>query len=122
MVKPLEETDLLFSYGTLQSEDVQIATFGRKLKGRPDALTGYIVTLIPIKDPNVVAQTRESHYRNIQLTGESSDVVEGTVLTVTARELKEADLYEQDAEYKRVQVVLHSGVTAWVYLYQPHSV
>ena len=27
----------LFSYGTLQQEDVQLATFGRRLEGRADA-------------------------------------------------------------------------------------
>jgi hypothetical protein len=116
----LEETNLLFSYGTLQSEDVQVATFGRRLGGRSDALLGYAVTSIPIKDPKVALQTGQSHYRNIQLTGNDSDVVEGTVFTVTAKELEEADVYEEDAEYKRVQVLLRSGVTAWVYLYQPH--
>ena len=31
----------LFTYGTLQLEEVQLATFGRVLEGRPDALVGY---------------------------------------------------------------------------------
>ena len=31
----------LFSYGTLQQEDVQLATFGRRLTGVSDALVGY---------------------------------------------------------------------------------
>jgi hypothetical protein len=31
---------LLFSYGTLQQEGVQRATFGRLLKGSADALVG----------------------------------------------------------------------------------
>ncbi len=31
----------LFSYGTLQSESVQLETFGRKLEGEPDTLPGY---------------------------------------------------------------------------------
>lgn len=34
-------TVLLFSYGTLQHKDVQIATFGRELTGRKDSLLGY---------------------------------------------------------------------------------
>src|SRR5579871_1487612 len=34
-------TVLLFSYGTLQEKNVQIATFGRELTGRRDALPGY---------------------------------------------------------------------------------
>jgi hypothetical protein len=32
---------LLFSYGTLQQPDVQRATFGRLLRGEPDALVGF---------------------------------------------------------------------------------
>jgi len=31
---------LLFSYGTLQEERVQLSTFGRRLSGEPDALPG----------------------------------------------------------------------------------
>lgn len=36
-----ERTERLFSYGTLQQENVQIATFGRLLNGAPDALVGF---------------------------------------------------------------------------------
>ena len=32
---------LLFSYGTLQLESVQLSSFGRRLEGEPDAMTGY---------------------------------------------------------------------------------
>jgi hypothetical protein len=32
---------LLFSYGTLQQKDGQIATFGRLLAGEPDELGGF---------------------------------------------------------------------------------
>ena len=32
---------LLFSYGTLQQEAVQLATFGRLLRGSPDELVGF---------------------------------------------------------------------------------
>ena len=33
-------TELLFSYGTLQIEAVQLSTFGRKLVGTADELPG----------------------------------------------------------------------------------
>ncbi len=59
----------LFSYGTLQREEVQLATFGRRLNGKPDALTGYVVTIIPIRDPNVAAKSGDTHYRNVKFTG-----------------------------------------------------
>jgi len=32
---------LLFSYGTLQQEAVQMSTFGRLLDGQPDELVGF---------------------------------------------------------------------------------
>jgi hypothetical protein len=34
-------TEFLFSYGTLQLEAVQMATFGRQLTGTSDALRGF---------------------------------------------------------------------------------
>lgn len=114
----LEEkaTEHLFSYGTLQDEAVQLSTFGRRLEGRADALVGYRVTTIPIRDRLVLAQSDETHYRNVQFTGSASDFVEGTVFAVTKSELEEADAYEEPADYKRVRVRLKSGVNAWVYL------
>ena len=54
---------LLFSYGTLQDRDVQIANFGRELKGREDVLPGYARRLVPINDKDVAAVLRgESYY------------------------------------------------------------
>ena len=37
---------LLFSYGTLQREDVQLTTFGRRLSGTRDELVGYESSLV----------------------------------------------------------------------------
>ena len=45
----------LFSYGTLQQEDVQIATFKRRLEGRVDSLPGYALGELEINDPEVIA-------------------------------------------------------------------
>ena len=106
----------LFSYGTLQIEVVQLATFGRRLEGKSDILAGYRLTLIPIRDQTVVAKSGETHYRNIQFTGSATDLIEGTVFTVTEEELEQADVYEEDADYQRVLVQMKSGLNAWVYL------
>ena len=111
-----EPTEKLFSYGTLQREEVQLSTFGRTLEGGPDSLTGYEVTLIPIKDQSVIDATGDTHYRNIRFTGLASDVVDGTAFKVPIKELEQADGYEEDANYRRVVVELSSGVKAWVYL------
>ena len=110
-----QEFDLLFSYGTLQSEAVQLATFGRKLEGRPDALAGYMLVMIEIDDQDFVAASGTAHHRNLRFTGLPSDIVEGTALSLTAEELSLSDSYEP-AGYERRQVRLRSGSTAWVYI------
>ena len=110
----MNKTQLLFSYGTLQLDDVQLATFGRRLVGDPDALIGYRVTIIEVRDEEFVAKAG-AQQRNLEYTGDSSDVVQGTVLTLTQQELEQADAYEP-AEYKRKLVQLRSGASAWVYL------
>ena len=116
----VDETENLFAYGTLQSDGVQLATFGRRLDGTADRLIGYRVTLIPagipISNHKLPATTGATHHRNIQSTGVASDVVEGTVFLVTTNELERADAYERLADYKRVRVQLASGKSAWVYV------
>ena len=52
----------LFSYGTLQQEDVQLATFGRRLEGRVDALPGYATSLLEIRDAEVVKTSGKTHH------------------------------------------------------------
>lgn len=113
----LEETEIehLFSYGTLQTEAVQRATFGRRLEGQPDRLASYRLTLIEIQDQDFVVTSGSAQHRNLQFTGSASDFVAGTVLTLTRQELEQADAYEP-VEYKRVLVQLQSGINAWVYV------
>lgn len=103
----------LFSYGTLQDKAVQLATFQRKLEGDCDALIGYRIGLISISDPDPGGET---HYRNIEFTGDDDDVVEGTVFEMSTPELELADAYEAEANYGRIVVRLRSGTDAWVYL------
>ena len=109
-----EDTEHLFSYGTLQTEAVQLSIFGRQLEGQPDALAGYCLETIEVQDPNFLAHSGAMQ-RNLQYTGNPSDVVEGSVLSLTQQEVERADVYEP-AEYKRVQVRLRSGLNAWIYL------
>jgi hypothetical protein len=113
-----KQTENLFSYGTLQTEAVQLATFGRRLEGRPDLLVGYSLTMIRIQDQNFVAVSGGAHHRIVQFTGIASDLVEGTVFTVTKKELEQADAYEP-AGYQRVLARLRSGMNAWVYAGTP---
>ncbi len=109
------DEERLFSYGTLQSEAVQIATFGRKLDARPDVLSKYRLGMIRISDEEFALQNGSAEQRNLELTGNDADFVEGTVLTLTVNELQQADAYEPE-EYRRVTVQLRSGTRAWVYI------
>jgi gamma-glutamylcyclotransferase (GGCT)/AIG2-like uncharacterized protein YtfP len=105
----------LFSYGTLQYEAVQIATFGRKLNGTQDILNSYRLAQLQINDPNVIATSGESIHPILIHTGVTTDEVIGTVFDISQEELQLADQYEV-ADYKRVCVQLHSGTSAWVYI------
>jgi Gamma-glutamyl cyclotransferase, AIG2-like len=109
------ETIFLFSYGTLQLESVQLSSFGRRLVGRPDTMPGFRKSFIEITDPDVLATSGERFHPIVVPTDDPNEAVEGTVFEITADELLAADQYEV-ADYKRVEVVLHSGVRAWVYV------
>ena len=108
-------TALLFSYGTLQDKAVQLASFGRELPGRPDAIVGYTQTLIAIDDPEVVTISGKTHHPVIQPSPNPRDEVPGTAFEITAQELAAADEYEV-SDYKRVAVPLKSGLQAWVFV------
>jgi hypothetical protein len=114
-MSPKEKTEHLFSYGTLRDEAVQLATFGRRLEGVPDALAGYCLRMIVIEDQDFVAASGTAHHRNLEFTGDASDLVEGMVFAVTGRELEQADAYEP-AGYRRLPARLRSGLEAWVYV------
>jgi hypothetical protein len=107
-------SEYLFSYGTLQLEAVQLATFGRTFVARHDALIGYRITMVQIQDEHFIAKNGSAPQRSLEYTGAPADVVEGTILELTRNELEQADTYEP-AEYKRQLVQLQSGVRAWVY-------
>ena len=107
---------LLFSYGTLQQQDVQLSTFGRLLQGQEDELPGFEQSLVKIEDPQVVATIGKTHHANVTFNGRSDSRVSGTVFEITDDELAAADQYEQLAAYKRIPVALASGKQAWVYL------
>ena len=107
-------SERLFSYGTLQQEEVQLASFGRLLKGAPDALLGWKQEMVEITDPDVPAKSGK-RFHPIVMQGDTADRVPGMVFEITAEELAAADRYEV-ADYKRVAAQLSSGLTAWVYV------
>ncbi len=107
----------LFSYGSLQQEEVQVATFGRKLDGEKDLLIGYEPSLVRIADPEVAKRLKKLHHDNVSKTGDDWSNVQGTVFEVTDAELAKADDFEAQFAYTRVTVPLASGKDAWVYVH-----
>ena len=111
-----DATTLLFAYGTLQDEAVQLATFGRKLAGQADSLVGYRLVMVEIEDQDFAA-SNGAQQRSLLHTNRTSDFVEGTAFSVSQKELDQADEYEP-TDYLRVNVQLRSGRTAWMYVHK----
>jgi hypothetical protein len=105
---------LLFSYGTLRQEDVQLSTFGRLLEGQPDELIGFEQSLTRIDDPQFVATSGKTHHSIVKFNGRNDSRVSGMVFEIRDSELATADLYEP-AGYKRISATLASGKQARVY-------
>ncbi|MBV9091919.1 MAG: gamma-glutamylcyclotransferase [Mycobacteriaceae bacterium] len=107
---------LLFSYGTLRQRDVQLATFGRALDGRTDAIVGYDLDYVTITDPHVIATSGSDRHPILRPSDRPNAEVAGTVFEISEADLAAADAYEVD-DYCRVSVPLRSGGQAWVYVY-----
>jgi hypothetical protein len=109
-----EPTELLCSYGTLRQREVQLATFGRELDGRPDTIVGFELDWVTITDPHVIATSGSDRHPILRPTERTDAGVEGTA--ISEAELAAADDYEV-VDYSRVTVPLRSGVQAWVYVF-----
>ena len=105
---------LLFSYGTLQLENVQLANFGRKLIGSKDSLPLYVVGKLRITDQRVLGESGKEFHPILKYTGKSCDEVSGTVFELSSEEIAAADDYEV-ADYQRVRARLKSGRSCWIY-------
>lgn len=105
---------VLFSYGTLMDPAVQEGVFGSRMPTIPDALPGFRVDTVTIVDPEVIALSgTDTHL--ILRPDDNGTAVPGARLELDDAGLAAADDYEVD-DYQRVEVVLASGVQAWVYL------
>lgn len=105
----------LFSYGTLQMEQVQLETFGRALSGHKEILVGYILNHIEITDPEVLRKSNQTYHPIVQPSDNTEDEVEGMLFEVTEEEILHADAYEVD-DYHRIEVVFKSGKTGYIYM------
>jgi gamma-glutamylcyclotransferase (GGCT)/AIG2-like uncharacterized protein YtfP len=104
----------LFSYGTLQQENVQLSTFGRRLAGRQDTLVGFRLQPLEVTDPAVIAASGKAMHTIAVASGNNSDRIDGTLFLITTDELAHADRYEVDPV--RIETVLESGQSAFVYV------
>jgi len=104
----------LFSYGTLQLAQVQLATFGRLLNGTAAQLPGYLVGQLEITDPAVLATSGERFHPILRTTSAAGAAVDGSVFELTDTELAAADRYEV-ADYQRREALLGDGSRCWIY-------
>jgi hypothetical protein len=109
----------LFSYGTLQRRDVQMATYGRPLEGEADALIGYRLEVLPDRDPDAVRISGTKTHMVVRRTGDPADRVPGIVFLLTGEELAATDKYE-GSDYGRAELTLESGRRALVYVDLEH--
>ena len=108
---------LLFSYGSLQEEAVQLSTFGRRLDGERAELLRFEGSFVKIDDPQEAAATGKTHHANITFNGNDDSRVPGMVFEISDTELAGADEYEAAFSYERVAAVLASGGPVWVYVH-----
>ncbi|PIF46406.1 gamma-glutamyl AIG2-like cyclotransferase [Chryseobacterium sp. 52] len=101
----------LFSYGTLQKEQVQLETFGRILEGEK----GYQLSMVEITDPEVLRKSNQKYHPILEFSGNYEDEVEGMLFEVTEEEILRADEYEVD-DYKRIETVFKSGKKGFIYV------
>ena len=107
----------IFSYGTLQRDEVQRIVFGRTLQGRRDELPRYEPSLVAIESPQIAAALGRTHHANVTFNGRDDSRVPGTAYEISDLELASADQFEAPFSYRRVAVTLASGAEAWVYLH-----
>jgi hypothetical protein len=105
----------LFSYGTLRQANVQLATFGRLLEGRPDALSRFALSPMAIADPAVIAASGMDVHTIARPSGDPEDRIPGLVFSLAPAEIEAADRYES-GPIERIRVRLDSGAEAFVYV------
>ncbi|WP_347346040.1 gamma-glutamylcyclotransferase family protein [Microbacterium sp.] len=107
---------LLFSYGAMQSEEVQLDLFGHVVPLQADFLTGYTVDYAEFEDHRDSDACPRAVHPRLRRTGNPVDKAIGRVLTLTDAEIEASDEYQTPLLYRRISVTLASGRTAWVYV------
>lgn len=100
----------LFSYGTLQSKEIQMQVFNKFLSGTADQLQGF-----KLKDLKIEEEFGMTDYFVATPSENPTDEIKGIVFSISSNDLAKADQFESNA-YKRVEITLKSGKTAWIYI------
>jgi gamma-glutamylcyclotransferase (GGCT)/AIG2-like uncharacterized protein YtfP len=108
---------LLFAYGTLQQESVQLSIVGRRLDGEKDELVECELSSVRIDDPALIAAIGTTRHVNVTFNGNKTSRVPGMVFEVTEADITRIDEYEAQASYERVAATLASGRLSWVYVH-----
>jgi gamma-glutamylcyclotransferase (GGCT)/AIG2-like uncharacterized protein YtfP len=110
---------LIFSYGSLREERVQLSTFGRRLTGWEDHVVGFELSSVTIEDPAIVAALGRTAHANLVAAERPDNRVGGMVFEITDAEMIAVDAYEREFAYERIEATLASGGQAWVYVHTP---
>lgn len=113
----MKKTLLLFSYGTLQLEKVQLENYGRILYGERDQLPGYRLELLKITSKEVLLKSGKEIHPIAVRSKNDLDLVEGVLFEITEEELIQTDKYEV-SQYQRILTTFKSGKKAWVYVFK----
>jgi len=105
----------LFSYGTLQLENVQIKNYSRKLVGFKDVLENYTLEYLEITDKDVLTKSQQQLHPIAIPSKHKEDCIKGVIFKITEQELIQTDNYEV-SDYKRILETFQSGKKAWVYI------
>ena len=116
----MSDSIALFAYGTLQLPQVQLEKYGRLLEGESDALAGFRVEFLTIRDVDVLRLSGKAEHPIAMETGDPSDRIAGIVYQLNGTELAATDAYEVEP-YKRTEVTLESGRRAFAYVYAPSA-
>jgi hypothetical protein len=116
-----ETIHLLFSYGTLQLEKVQLENYGRILNGEQDILTGYKMDNLQITDSTVLAKSKLEYHPIAVKSDNQNDFIAGVIFEITETELVETDKYEV-SQYRRILETFKSGKKAWVYVAKNNTI
>ena len=78
--KTKSKMPLLFSYGTLRDQQVQLSLFGRTLVGWKDQLLGYEKALARVNDPEFARTSGKTHHAILRPARGDGAQVEGMVI------------------------------------------